>query len=173
MTVALSAALRPSSRLRALLLLWCGVLFACALAIALLAPQRYWGGVAGAVLPLLASALVGWRSCRSKAVLTVRRIDLSGVGRYRLTVQHEMAGPLCVLDQPLFLLPGARVWPNCMVVRLGNAQGTVWPLVLLPDSMNADQFRVLAVALRAQDRGAGHKPAGTSAPVNLFQAANS
>lgn len=173
MPVAFACAIEPSRRLHALLLLWSGVLLGCALGMLVLSPERPFGAVPGAALPWLAGLLVGWRTCRSKAQPTVRRIDLSGVGQYRLTVQHDMAGPPCALDQPVFLLPGACVWPSCMLLQFGTAQGAVWPLVLLPDSMNADQFRALAVALRAQDRAVGHNPTGTSAPVNLFQAANS
>lgn len=169
MPIRLSAVVAPSRCLRAVLLGWALVLFACAAGLGLGGPGRYLGA------PWAAAACVLCALCAVRAALpgsgapTVRQIDLSGVGRYLLTVQHSMAGTRV----QACLLPGATVWPCCIVVRFAGQDGVPWPLVLLPDSMGPGPYRALAVALRAQGGAAASQVAGPPAAVNLFQAANS
>lgn len=64
-------------------------------------------------------------------------IDISGVGRIRLTVYQ----------QQVRLLPGSTFWPWLMLLRL-QAERSCW-LLVLPDSVAPDGFRRLALALRA------------------------
>ena len=51
------------------------------------------------------------------------------------------------------LLPGAAVWPGCILPRLRTEAGKTVVLVVLPDSMSPGDFRALSVAVRslAQD----------------------
>lgn len=174
MSLAVSAVIAPSRRLRCLRAAFCAALCAAALAVGLLLPERFaCGGWAG-LLPLLAGLRVAVaplsrdgfglsdfslrRHTHSQAILppkaTARRIDISGVGQIRLTVQQGMgtgsrSAALAEVGMPMTLLPGATVWPCCILLRLRAEDGAAWPLVLLPDAVGAGQYRALAVAVRA------------------------
>ena len=52
------------------------------------------------------------------------------------------------------LLPGATVWPGCILLRLRTAAGKTVTLVVLPDSLSPGDFRALSVAVRALAQGA-------------------
>ena len=52
------------------------------------------------------------------------------------------------------LLPGATVWPGCILLRLCTAVGKTVTLVVLPDSMSPGDFRALSVAVRSLAQGA-------------------
>lgn len=52
------------------------------------------------------------------------------------------------------LLPGAAVWPGCILLRLRTAAGKTVTLVVLPDSMSPGDFRALSVAVRSLAQGA-------------------
>ena len=208
MSLAVSAVIAPSRRLRCLLAAFCASLCAAAVAVGLLLPERFVFGGAVACAPLLAAlslarplfaAVAGWprrrrsadggaaggagsarRTTHSTAILhaiaTVRRIDISGVGQIRLTVQQELGkgGPAAGNAEPgspMTLLPGATVWPCCILLRLRAEDGATWPLVLLPDAVGAGQYRALAVAVRALANGVATIPIQNS--VNLLQGANS
>lgn len=69
-------------------------------------------------------------------------IDISGVGRIRLTVYRKQG-------LEVRLLPGSTFWPQLMLLRLQPEQGRTRWLLVLPDSVAAPQFRRLALALRA------------------------
>ncbi len=77
----------------------------------------------------------------------VRRIDISGLGQLRLTVQQGL-GPQGARAAVVRLLPGSTVWPGLLLLRLRGEDGRLWALVLLPDSVEPGQFRRLAVAIR-------------------------
>lgn len=180
MSLAVSAVIAPSRRLRCLLAAFCASLCAAALAVGLLLPERFAFGGAVACAPLLAALSLARRLTHSTAILhsiaTVRRIDISGVGQIRLTVQQELGegGPAAGIPEPgsaMTLLPGATVWPCCILLRLRAEDGATWPLVLLPDAVGAGQYRALAVAVRALANGAATIPIQNS--VNLLQGANS
>ena len=70
------------------------------------------------------------------------------------------------------LLPGAIVWPCCMLLRLRAVGGNTGALVVLPDSLSTDQYRALAVAVRAVASGAVEKNSMQNR-LNLLQEANS
>jgi len=193
MSLAVSAVIAPSRRLRWLRAAFCACLCPAALAVGLLLPERFAGGGLAASPPLVAAlcvARIWWPACailarrlptNSRAILpgiaTARRIDISGVGQIRLTVQQGMGtdsatGALAQGSAPMTLLPGATVWPCCMLLRLRAESGASGPLVLLPDSVGAGQYRALAVAVRALCNGAA-----MASPIqnrlNLLQGANS
>lgn len=200
MSLAVSAVIAPSRRLRCLLAAFCASLCAASLAVGLLLPERFAFGGAVAIAPLLAALSLarllfpvpaGWprrpgarnserRLTHSTALLhaiaTVRRVDISGVGQLRLTVQQQLgegaaASGIPAPGSPMTLLPGATVWPCCILLRLRADNGVTWPLVLLPDSVAAGQYRALAVAVRILARGSATNPIQNS--VNLLQGANS
>lgn len=182
MSVAVTSVVVPSRRLRFLLAAFGLSLFAAAAAVGWLLPGRFTSPLA-ALPPLLAglalchAAWVGPAplEARGRRRPALRGIDISGVGRVRLTVQQDLRPPIGV---PAAALPGATVWPACMLLHLrpvaeagacagaeGEAQGgagrdmeggapgaqaVAWRLVLLPDNVAPQAYRRLAVALRAQ-----------------------
>ena len=145
MSIAVSAVIVPSRRLRALLAAFGAALFATAVTVGLCLPERFASGAIVAFAPLCAALALGYSWLVLPAVATARRIDISGVGQLRLTVQQDMQ---CE-GEAVALLPGATIWPCCMLLRLRLESGAVRALVLLPDSVGPGQYRTLAVALRA------------------------
>jgi len=198
MSFAVSAIVRPSRRLRCLLVAFCATLFATALVEGIGTPERFAFDGLVAFAPLAGALALAWPLARawrhavvspqldSQALLhgfeTARRLDISGLGQLRLTVQQEMRavrGPL-VADSTghasegiaATLLPGATVWPCCILLRLRTPFGVTVPLAILPDSMSADDFRALAVAVRALANGTLEKTS-TQNTLNLLQETNS
>ena len=159
MPITVTAVVAPSRRLRVLLAAFCALLFAASIAVGLVLPERFRGG---AWLPLLLAGIaVAYALGSGKAA--VRRIDFSGVGRLRLTVQRNVRPPMAA---SVSLLPGATVWPCCMLLRLRDGEsGAVWRLVLLPDSLGSGAYRELAVALRVAEAAAGAAGAGVSTKI--------
>ncbi|MBQ5947439.1 protein YgfX [Massilia sp. ST3] len=149
----MTAVVAPSRRLRVLQAAFCASLLAASFAVCFVLPARF---AAPAWLPLLlAGCAVGhaWRAGGAD----LRRIDFSGVGRVRLTVQRNTRSPLTTTVSAT-VLPGATVWPCCMLLRLrADDTGAVRRLVLLPDSMAPGAYRELAVALRALGAGVSAK----------------
>lgn len=150
MSIAVSAVIVPSRRLRWLLALACACLCAAAVAMAWLLPARFaWHG-AVALVPLLAGLASGVACLIYPAAATARRIDISGVGQLRLTVQQGMEGAATTM----LLLPGATAWPGCLLLRLRGDDGLGRPLLLMPDSVSPGEYRALLVAVRALGAGA-------------------
>jgi hypothetical protein len=170
MSIAMSVLIAPSRRLRFLLAGFGASLFAAACAVGLDASSRFAAG------PAVAAALLFAALCVAHAALgraTVQRIDISGPGQLRLTVQQGVRR-----DEsralPVRLLPGSTLWPRLMLLRLETADdeargaaaacgrracrgGARHSVVILPDSLPPEAFRALAVAL-----GAGSGAPGTA-----------
>ena len=145
MPIAVSCVVTPSRLLRAALLLYAllqlgaGLAAACALPAAPGWPLAACCAVAGG------AALRAWARGRGK---TTRRLDISGVGELRLTVQLDLcAAP--ARGVPVRLAPGSTLWPQLLLLRLRAEDGALTVLAVLPDSVGPGQFRALAVALRA------------------------
>jgi hypothetical protein len=188
MSFTVSAVIAPSHRLRCLLAVFCASLIAAAVAVGFGTPERFAFDGLVAFAPLAGALALGWSLIRSwcpsqarsttaqpvdSQVLlhrfgTPRRLDVSGLGQVRLTVQREMRVDRQSAEPSLAsscihigseegvlvtVLPGAIVWPYCMVLQLRSAEGGIASLVLLPDSMKKSQFRALAVAVRALANG--------------------
>jgi hypothetical protein len=183
MHCAVSVIVRPSRCLLWLCAGFGGALVATALVVGLGTPERFAFGRLTAVAPLLSAVALAWslgrvhrffRGCpqaHSQALLhgfgTAHRLDISGLGQLRLTVQQEMgavdaagaslpAGSSCPPSEGIAvtLLPGATVWPVCMLLRLRTAAGDTIALAVLPDSVSPGDFRALSVAVRSLAQGA-------------------
>jgi hypothetical protein len=149
MSIALSVVVAPSRRLR-LICAGCGAsLAAAAFAAGLLAPARFTNA------SLVAAALLFGGVCLLHAALRpamAHRIDISGVGRIRLTVQQDLR-PDASGGMQVRLLPGTTLWPRLMLLRFGPADGGGKAggrcVVVFPDSVAPEAFRALAVALGA------------------------
>ncbi|OON62349.1 hypothetical protein B0920_02415 [Massilia sp. KIM] len=122
MSVAVTSVVVLSRRLRLLLAAFGLSLFAAAAAVGWLLPGRFVSPLAA--LPPLLAGLALWHAAwagpaplgaRGRRGPALRGIDISGVGRIRLTVQQDLRHPICV---PAEALPGATVWPACMLLRL-------------------------------------------------------
>ena len=191
MNCAVSVIVRPSPCLYWLCAGFGGALIATALVIGLGMPERFAFGGFVAIVPLAGAAALGWPLVRSRhrhrhrhrhhlqacsqadshALLpkfgTAHRLDISGLGQLRLTVQQEMR-PAGAVGAPhvagssgptsegiaVTLLPGATVWPGCILLRLRTAAGKTVTLVVLPDSLTPGDFRALSVAVCALAHGA-------------------
>lgn len=184
MSIALTVVIAPSRRLRCLLAGFGVSLLAAAGAAGLPAfvadpaVARFAGG------PAVAGALLFAGACVLHAALvpaTVHRIDISGVGQLRLTVQQGVRMDACEA-LPARLLPGSTLWPRLMLLRLETARGPAADaapkrrlvrfcarmrvrrdvvcrsVAVLPDSLPPEALRALAVALG----GAGGAGGATS-----------
>lgn len=81
------------------------------------------------------------------------RLDISGVGQIRLTsvTQTNMVtnSPAKNCASELFkLLPDSTLWAQLIILRLKSETGKIKVLIVLPDSLEDDGFRVLSVACR-------------------------
>lgn len=77
-----------------------------------------------------------------------RRIDISGLGEIRLTVQQSLDAVPARADV-LQLLPGSTIWQHSLLLLLGSPGGKrITVLHVWPDSVSREQFRALSVALR-------------------------
>ena len=136
------------------------------------------GGQGRAAALLFAAACVLHAALRAA---TVHRIDISGPGQLRLTVQQGVRQDKCE-GLPARLSAGSTLWPRMLMLCLegtdGGAAGAAnegargWrlqrrprsrapvrkPVAVLPDSLPPEAFRALAVAL-----GAGVQAGGGSA----------
>jgi toxin CptA len=171
MSIAVSALLKPS-RIQRFVWGGCGLaLCVSAQVIGLFAPGRF------LLTPLVAFALAG----AGVAVLAAaadrpktHRIDISGTGDLRVTVQQDVGGR----DgggQPgggAVLLPGSVIWPMLMVLRYA-APGTGPRVVAVwRDSVDAATWRALAVALAVVGRR-GDANEGCEDTTNSLQRTNS
>jgi toxin CptA len=166
MSIAVSALVRPSHIQR---LVWggCGLAFlASALAVGLASPAHV------RFAPLVATALVVAGSAVLGAAVThpkTHRIDISGTGDLRVTVQQNVGLPTAA---NAVLLPGSVIWPMLMVLR--HAAPGTGPRVLCVwrDSVDAAAWRALAVALAVVGRR-GDADAGCEDKTNSLQRTNS
>ena len=144
MSIAVSAVIVPSRVLRFALVGFAAANLGAALALGTDVARPFW-------LPLAAAGACLLARLALLAALTrgpkVRRIDISGLGQLRLTVQQGI-GANDARTELAELLRGSTIWPGLMLLRLRRADGVIGALALLPDSVESGQFRRLSVAIR-------------------------
>lgn len=165
MSIALSVIVRPS-RVHRLLSLGCGLAqCAAALAVGVGAPARfpdaYW------LAPVLAGSGLALMLGAARRPKT-HRIDISGTGELRVTVQQDVgvtgsvtgvpiaAVPIAAV--PIALLPGSVRWPMLALLRYRAVDMPGTAASVLPvwrDSVDAAAWRTLAVALAVIGRRCG------------------
>ena len=93
------------------------------------------------------------------------QIDVSGTGALRLTVQQKVgAGPVAATSLAVSLLPGSLLWPQLMLLRLADADGATYTVLVLRDSLAPTEYRSLRVAL-----GNSHGPGtGTTTGAEIL-----
>lgn len=167
MSIALTVVVAPSRRLRCLLAGFGASLLAAACAVGFATSPGFAAG------PCVAAALLFAAACVLHAALrpaTVHRIDISGPGQLRLTVQQGVRQDT---DKglPVRLSAGSTLWPRMLLLCLERTDGAGgggasegvqgwrlqrWPgsraplrtsVAVLPDSLPPEAFRALAVAL--------------------------
>lgn len=145
MSIAVSAVIVPSRLLGRVLLCYAIANLGAGTAIAAgwVRPFALPWLVAAACL-LAGAAVLGCLARRPN----VRRIDISGVGQLRLTVQQGIGTPDESPPLPVRLLPGSTIWPGLLLLAVCGENGARRTVALLPDSVEAGQFRRLSVALR-------------------------
>ncbi len=146
MSIAVTAVIEPSRLLRRALAVHA---LACGSAAGLLLSGR--AGVFHHPQWLAAACLLGamlaWRAAARP--LTARRIDISGLGDIHLTVKHCNGVPPAQA-RAVQLMPGSTVWPSLLLLLLrGEDKGPVTVLMILPGCVAPDEFRRLAVSIRA------------------------
>ena len=144
MSIALSAVVRPSRLLRCALLLYGAAHAVAALALLYMTDAR----TASALVALACALAAGlaWRcACRNG---TAQRIDVSGIGAVRVTVQ-QMAARDAQESVPVQILTGSTLWPCLLLLHLKGPDGQRRTLLIAPDSLSAEEFRALAVACRS------------------------
>lgn len=149
MSIAVSVTVVPSRRLRALLVGFGVANLGAAAVVGLLLPGRFLLAPASALACLACAAiLLGGAANFTKT----RRIDISGLGRFRLTVQQDLGTndtQNAPAGQPVTLAAGSTAWPHILLLLLHHEGGALTVLPVLPDSVAPDGFRALSVAVRA------------------------
>lgn len=145
MSLAVSARVVPSRRLRAGLLLFALAQLCAAFTVGMVLPDRVAGAPFCVAFFLLAALCVlhGWAGATK-----THQIDVSGTGSIRLTVQQEMeADPLASNGFVVTLLPATLVWPSMLLLHLADGAGARHTVPVLRDSLPPDQYRALRVAI--------------------------
>jgi hypothetical protein len=142
LSIALTAIIAPSRRLRALL--WLAALVHAGTAAFLhIYAARF-------ALPwlLVTSCCFAAALCTAAALrpVKVRQIDISKTGALRLTVQQNLPDR----GHAARLLPGSVLWGWLLVLRISSiddATSPVQTVLVLPDSTDPETFRALVVAM--------------------------
>jgi toxin CptA len=151
MSIAVSAVVTPSRRLRTLVAAYGLANVTAALAVGLVLPDHFaLAQLSGIIFFAAAACLLHSFANPTKTL----RIDISGVGRVRLTVQQDMGADAAnaapaPAGEAVGLLAGSTRWPQLMLLRLQNEEGAVTLLPILRDSVAPGVFRALAVAVAA------------------------
>ena len=162
MSIAVSAIVRPSLRVRALQAGLAVGVIAVALACAGGALPLAWPR-ACAALGLLAGGAGLFALAPGRAGAKVYRIDISRVGLCRLAVYQQMAladaaarrarleADSSAVEQVVGhrILADSTFWPGVLSLQLGDGNAQVVAVVVLPDSVAPGVFRPLSVACRA------------------------
>ena len=151
MSVAVSARIAPSRRLRAVLLLFALAQLCSAFTVGILLPERVANGAFCAAFFLLAAlcSLHGWAGATK-----THQIDVSGTGTLHLTVQQGMgADSVASLGTVVTLLPATLVWPSMLLLHLADEHGSKHIVAVLGDSLAPSEYRALRVAIGTLSRG--------------------
>jgi len=161
-SIAVSALVLPSRRLRIALGLYALVHLGAAGLLAFILPGHLVFAPLLALFFLVAALLL----LHGSATLTkTHRIDVSGTGALRLTVQQEVgSGPAAATGIAVSLLPGSLLGPQLMLLRLRDAGGAVHAVPVLRDSLPPTEYRRLRVALGAL----GGQPARSAAGIEIL-----
>jgi hypothetical protein len=156
MSIAMTVVIAPSRRLHCLLAGFGAGLIAAAWVVLFSPSLRFAGKPVVAFMLLLAGACLVHAACRRA---TAHRLDISGPGQLRLTVQQGVRGEAGGA-RPVAILPHSTLWPQLLVLRCGGVGGggerrLVRSVLVLPDSVAPEAFSALTVALGVASRHPG------------------
>jgi len=170
MSIAVSALVRPS-RIQRLVWGGCGLASgASAVAVGLLAPEHF----LCSSLVALALAGAGAAVLAAAGHAKTHRIDISGTGDLCVTVQQGVGDDLAGDARQgvrAVLLPGSVVWPMLMLLRHAVPGARARVVAVWRDSVDADTWRALAVALAVVGRR-GNADEGCVDTTNILQRTN-
>lgn len=148
MSIAVTAVVRPSVRLRCLLAGYAACAVGAGLALACAGPARFALAWPGAAVSVLAGLLFLLSLLKDS---TRRQIDISGVGQIRLTVYHSGGMPEAPAAQTatVRLMAASTLWPGWLMLLLRGEDGRTAALAVWPGSVAGTAFRPLALACRA------------------------
>ena len=96
-----------------------------------------------------------WAFNRSAANRKSLHIDISGIGQIRLAEHNELAAVLAdganqslAIGEVMQLQAASTLWSYLLLLRLQGIDQKVKILPILPDCVEADNFRALSVACR-------------------------
>ncbi|MGE5650059.1 MAG: protein YgfX [Bacillota bacterium] len=154
MSIAVSAIVRPSRILFAMVGAMCAIVAAIGIAIVfdtigsltLLSRTLF-----GATIIFL-SVFGFYHGVRYRKIL---HIDISSAGQFRLA-EVDSASPCAAKNWPhvgsheavVALLKDSTIWPFMLLLRLQAESGKITTVPILPDSVSRDSFRALSVACR-------------------------
>jgi len=164
MSIAISVSVGPARSGR-LLLAGCSLALAgAACAVCFAAPARF-PGAPWLALALAATAGVLMRTALGRA--KTHRIDISGTGELRVTVQQDVGvrgayGETGATDAtpaaaPASLLAGSVLWPALVMLRYAAPDARVHALPVWRDSVDPVAWRALTVALAVIGRRDGEE----------------
>lgn len=154
MSIAVSAIVRPSRFLLAMVGAMCSVTAVIGYFIAC----SYAGDISVAARMLISGCVIFlavfgvYHGVRYRKII---HIDISGEGRFRLA-ELESASPCTNANRPhvrgigqmVRLSGSSTIWPHLLLLRLQADNGKITTVSILPDSVSRDSFRALAVACR-------------------------
>lgn len=145
MSLAVSALVAPSRSLRTVLALFALANIGASFVVAFVLPERFGGALFCAGFFLLAGLFL-LHGCVSAT--KTHRIDVSGTGAIRLTVQQEVgADAMASSGIVVMLLPETLVWSQLLLLHLGDAHGKRTVVPVLRDSLAPPDYQALRVAL--------------------------
>ncbi len=152
--IATSVVVHPSRLLR-LLLLSMAVLLIHVLVQLLLMPVAEARLVIHQLLAVVCAAAALQLFYRGLTLTKSVVIDVSGTGTIRLHHTGRVAADMrCSVSddqhgsEVVQLLKDSTLWSSMLLLRFQSAQGRVFVIPVLPDSMSADSFRALSIACR-------------------------
>ena len=145
MSIAVTAVVQPSRRLRAALAVYGAANLVAAGLLLAATPGAFRAPwlVAACCLAAAVGAGAGFVAAGNR-----RRIDISGVGEMRVTVQQKLAKTV-IHNMACRLMPGSAVWPGLLMLLMRGDDEKAIVVAVFADSVSAEAFRALAVAVRA------------------------
>jgi toxin CptA len=154
MSIAVSAVVRPSRLLFAMLLLMSGGAFIVGGAIAT-AQVGEMHGLLRALLATFSFFLGFFGFYHGGRHRKHQHIDISGTGQIRLTgvaAIGSCSGPnrphLIKGGEVVKLLGDSTIWSRMLILRLQTESGKITTVPIMPDCVSRDSFRALSVACR-------------------------
>ncbi|MDP5008186.1 MAG: hypothetical protein NWQ13_04175 [Glaciimonas sp.] len=156
MSIAVSVLIRSSTILHILVALLCAT-------IAMVGVLIGFGIVGHLLLSLnialgvicIFSSMAGWLYFRRMhCACSATRINISHSGQIRIakiafnasSADYDDTDPAHV--ETAYLLGGSTLWTHALILRLRMEHGRIKTMIIFPDSVSADAFRALSVALR-------------------------